>query len=455
MTDLGGDRLSDADALMWRIETDPVLRSPILAVGLLDGDLGADDVRDAFEHASQGIVRLRQRIQRDGPLPGQLRWVDDPRFDVHHHVHERIIPDGDLRAVLDLAAEDAAAAFDPARPPWTATIARGLEDGRSALVLRFHHSITDGVGGVDLAEALFERIGKASKAGPIAGPTAAPIAGRPGPFRRLAQASGRTVSMASDPIGTARGSLRTVRSVGRLLAPAGDQLSPLLTGRSIDRRLDVLEVPLDSLRELSHRWDTTINDVFLGAVGGALHAYHRHFGADVAALRFTMPVNRRTADDAPGGNRFTPVRFVLPVDDPEPENRARLAGALSRSWRSEPSIGFTDILATVLNQLPDGAVTAVFAGMLRAVDVDAVDVPGLREPVALAGARLERLWAFAPPTGAALSITLLSHVDTGCIAILSDTAAVAEPERLADCVADAFDDLVRRAEEPVATTARS
>ena len=452
MTDRAHDRLSDADALMWRIETDPVLRSPILAVGLLDGDLAGDDVRDAFEHASEGIVRLRQRIQRDGPLPGQLRWVDDPRFDVQHHVHERIIPGGDLRAVLDLAAEDAAAAFDPARPPWTATIARGLEDGRSALVLRFHHSITDGVGGVDLAEALFERVGGAPSSAPAA---PGPVAGRPGPFRRLAQATGRTVSMASDPLGTARGSLRTVRSVGRLLAPAGAQLSPLLTGRSIDRRLDVIDVPLDVLRDLAHRWDTTINDVFLGAVGGALHEYHRHFGCDVAALRFTMPVNRRTAADAPGGNRFTPVRFVMPVDDPEPENRARLAGALSRSWRSEPSIGFTDVLATVLNQLPDGAVTAVFAGMLRAVDVDAVDVPGLREPVELAGARLDRLWAFAPPTGAALSITLLSHVDTGCIAILSDTAAVVEPDRLAACVADAFADLVRHVGEPAVTTGRS
>ncbi len=29
-------RLSAADSLMWRIESDPVLRSPVLVVGLLD-----------------------------------------------------------------------------------------------------------------------------------------------------------------------------------------------------------------------------------------------------------------------------------------------------------------------------------------------------------------------------------------------------------------------------------
>ena len=31
-------RLSGADELMWRIEADPVLRSPILVVGLLDAE---------------------------------------------------------------------------------------------------------------------------------------------------------------------------------------------------------------------------------------------------------------------------------------------------------------------------------------------------------------------------------------------------------------------------------
>ena len=72
------------------------------------------------------------------------------------------------------------------------------------------------------------------------------------------------------------------------------------------------------------------------------------------------------------------------------------------------------------------------------VDVDAVDVPGLQRQAFLGGGRIERLWAFAPPTGAALSLTLLSHADTACVGIASDLAAVADPEMLQQCLAAAF-----------------
>jgi diacylglycerol O-acyltransferase / wax synthase len=76
------------------------------------------------------------------------------------------------------------------------------------------------------------------------------------------------------------------------------------------------------------------------------------------------------------------------------------------------------------------------------MDVDVVDVPGLRHPARLAGARLERLWAFAPPTGAALSVTLLSHLDVACIGVAADTAAVDDPELLAECLRRGFDEVV-------------
>jgi hypothetical protein len=155
-----------------------------------------------------------------------------------------------------------------------------------------------------------------------------------------------------------------------------------------------------------------------------------------------MPFSLREEGDAPGGNRFTPARFILPIDDPDPVRRAELAGAIVRSWRHEPAIGLTSVLAWALDQLPTPLVQQAFAGMLRAIDVDAVDVPGLREAAYLAGSRVERLWAFAPPTGAALSITLVSHEDTACVGIAADRAAVSDPELLTACVEQAFDEVL-------------
>lgn len=425
------DPLSDSDALMWRIEADPVLRSPILVVALLDSTPTRAAVVAAFARATEEIPRLRRRVVPDGFVTGRLRWEEDPGFHLEAHIRERRLSGrAGLAGVLAVAAEDAAAAFDPARPPWTATIVTGLRERRSALLLRFHHSITDGVGGVQLAGALFDPQ-RARRADPTDDDRAqAPPAGAG--LLGVAAGVGRTATAAlRDPVGASREALRTARSVQRLLGTASAPLSPVWTERSIDRRLFTTELPLDALRDAGRRWDGSINDVYLAAVAGGLHAYHRELGHEVPALRFTMPVNRRTADDAPGGNRFTPVRFVLPIDDPDPGQRVRVVHNISQSWRSEPSMGFTDLVATALNRLPDRVVTDVFAGMLRGVDVDAVDVPGLQEPMALAGAPVERLWAFAPPAGAAISITLVSHLDVACVAIAVDTAAVAEPERLA------------------------
>jgi hypothetical protein len=215
----------------------------------------------------------------------------------------------------------------------------------------------------------------------------------------------------------------------------------------LNRRLHTLEVPLAGLQHAARAVNGTVNDVFLAAVAGAMRSYHEALDAPVDAVRVTMPISVRHADDEAGGNRFTPVRFVLPIDDPDPARRAERAGAIVRRWRAEPAVGLTGALAALLDRMPTPVVQRVFAGMLRSVDVDAVDVAGLRDRAFLGGALVERLWAFAPPTGAALSITLLSHSDTACVAIAADRSAVQDPELLAACVEQGFDEVLALADE--------
>ena len=213
-----------------------------------------------------------------------------------------------------------------------------------------------------------------------------------------------------------------------MLAPVPEPLSPVLHGRSLDRRLDVLELPLAGFQSAARLAGGTINDVFLAGLGGGFHDFHALLGHEVPALRITMPISLRSEGDPPGGNRFTPARFVLAIDDPDPIARTRLAGNIARRWRAEPAVGLTDVLAAVLARLPASVVTPLLGSMLKNVDIDAVDVPGLRAPAFVGGARIERMWAFAPPTGAAVSVTLLSHVDTACISVLSDLAAPTRPD---------------------------
>jgi hypothetical protein len=258
-----------------------------------------------------------------------------------------------------------------------------------------------------------------------------------------AGATGRVLHRAAtDPTAVATGGWRLASSVRRLLTPAPGRGSDVLAGRGIDRSLRAFTVPLDDLRRAARATGGTVNDVLLAAVGGGTAAYHRHRGAAVSTLRVSVPIDRRRPDDPAGGNRFTPTRFVLPVDDPDPAVRARIAGALVRGWRSEPSLGAAEAIAAGLDLLPRAAVTKLFAGLLREVDVNVVDLRGLDGRAYLAGGRLDRLWAFAPTAGTACSVTLLSHHDVGCVAITCDTAAVADPDDLVKCLQRAFDEVL-------------
>lgn len=415
-------KLSSSDALMWRMESDPVLRSPVIVVGLLDRAPSPDAVRTSFTNAVAVIPRLRQCVVSGGA--GTLRWVDAEEFNLDHHLHFAHGPShGGLRDVLDMTEPHATEPFDPARPLWECTIVDGLSGGRAGFALKFHHSVTDGVGGIELAEALFD----------VAAPTRA--ATTPAP-QDAGGAPGTDHPSLLDQ------GLRMAKSVGRMLAPVDAPLSPLFIGRGLDRRMDTVEFSLPSMRRAARALDVTVNELFLAAVAGGLHDYHARFGAPVAALRFTMPISIRDADDAAGGNRFVPARFEMPIDDPDPRVRAELAAALVRRWRHEPALKLTDVMADVLARLPTPVVTKIFGGLLRNIDVDIVDVAGIARPAYLGGARVTSMWAFAPPTGAALSVTLLSHGRKCCIGVLSDIKAVVDPSMLISCLEHAFDEVL-------------
>ena len=150
-------RMSDADALMWAIEKDPLLRSTITAVAVLDHAPDHDRLLDKVERATRLIPRLRQRVLASPLVPAPPRWVVDPNFDLRYHLRWLRAPrPGTLRTLLDVAAPIAMQGFDRARPLWEFTVVEDLADGKAALIQKVHHSITDGVGGMKLAMMILD-----------------------------------------------------------------------------------------------------------------------------------------------------------------------------------------------------------------------------------------------------------------------------------------------------------
>ncbi len=89
---------------------------------------------------------------------GNPVWVTVPTIDLDYHVRRVRLPQpGSMQQLLDLVQGVAMRPLDRARPPWEALLIEGLEGDRAAYFLKSHHSVTDGMGSMQLMPLLFGR----------------------------------------------------------------------------------------------------------------------------------------------------------------------------------------------------------------------------------------------------------------------------------------------------------
>lgn len=444
-----------SDAFTWYLERDPVLRSTVVAVAWLDRSPDWPVLVARLEQATRQEPTFRQRVM---DLPGRMsppRWTDVDDFDLSWHLSRVAAPSpGDESVVMDLARREAMTGFDRAHPLWRFTLVEGIDGSRAALVMKIHHALTDGLGGIQLALLLLDNDRNPGRPSEMARP---PVESQPSSLGLLAEQVGwratrsarylsrRARSVLPDVVAAVRRPVRTVSStagevasIARTVAPVCQTMSPLMTGRSLRRHLGSLTVPLEDLKQASALAGGSVNDGFLASVAAGLRIYHQRHGVRVDRLRVTMPISLRTERDRPGGNRITLMRFAVPVGEPDPARR--VAGMRQASWRTrhEASLPLTDVIAGALNLLP----SVLIASMLRNVDFLVSDVPGFDRPVYLAGAEVERYEAFGPTTGTAVNVTLISYNGRCHVGLNIDTAAVPDPLVLLECMRSGFDEVI-------------
>ena len=149
--------MRDSDAFSWYMERDPALRSTIVAIAWLDRSPMWEVLIDRIERASRAIPIFRMRLVEPPARLSTPRWAVDDGFDLTWHLRRVDAPTPHTpAAVLDIARVAATTAFDPAHPLWEFTLVEHLEDDRAALVMKLHHCLTDGIGGMELALRLFD-----------------------------------------------------------------------------------------------------------------------------------------------------------------------------------------------------------------------------------------------------------------------------------------------------------
>ena len=450
--------MRDSDAFSWYMERDPALRSTIVAVAWLDRLPRWEALVDRIERATRAIPLFRMRLVEPPARLSTPRWTVDDGFDLDWHLRRVDAPAPRTAAwVVDLAAVAATTAFDPAHPLWEFTLVGHLERGRAALLMKLHHSLTDGIGGMELALRLFDSDVAASRRlsrEPM--PPAPPADDVHGlglvrdslghGWGRIVQAvggelrSGPTAVMhaARHPLRTAADVAETARSIGRTVAPVTHTRSPVMSGRSLRRRIDLVTVGLSELKDSAAAAGGSLNDGFLASMTGGMLRYHHVHGAAADELRMTLPISIRKRSDPAAGNRITLQRLAVPLTPADPAERMAEIGRRCRAARDERSLPHTNAIAGALNLLPPGFI----GGMLKHVDFVASNVPGFTFPVYLAGAHVTGYTPFGPTIGASLNATLLSYDGTCFVGLTIDEAAVPDPDVLVACIGEGFDELL-------------
>jgi WS/DGAT/MGAT family acyltransferase len=316
-------------------------------------------------------------------------------------------------------------------------------DGRVGLFVKVHHVVGDGIATVAAAGAFLD-----PTPGPLLSEGPQWTAVEPPTKGQLLVDNARRTRAALSTLGHPLTGLRRARAtwpaVRELLtvAPAPTASLNRLVGPG--RRLAILRCDLDAVRSVAHLYNAKVNDILLAATAAGLGRLLRHRGGPVddAVVPVYVPVTlRRGAYDRAQGNFIGQMVVPLPIGDGDAGGRLRRIAVETarRKARPRPPLGalfrgrlISGALLTMMNRHP--------------VNVTTADLPGPRQPMYLAGARVLEMFPVLPLIATvSLGIGALSYAGQLGIMVIADEVAYPDLDVF---VAGAHDELTRLAVQP-------
>jgi WS/DGAT/MGAT family acyltransferase len=410
------------------------------------------------------VPRYRQRLAFPSSL-GRPLWIDDPSFNLAYHARQTALPaPGSQEQLLNLTSRLFSQRLDRSKPLWELWLVEGLADNRFALISKTHHSLVDGIAGVDLITVLFdldpvppEADAEVEPWQPHREPTRAEVLATDckavvGMGLRVGE---RALGALSSPRRLLKGGLEAAEGVGQFawgyVTPAPE--TPLHVEIGPHRRFVPVRLRLDDLRVIKHTLGGTVNDVVLAVVAGALRRWLRSRGQRVEGLqlRALVPVSVREAHQhKAGGNRLALVRGPLPVYVADPVTRLLVVRETMDGIKdSKQALGAKTIASAEEFAPPTILAQASRLNFsTRLFNLLVTNVPGPQFPLYVLGRALEELHPVAfLPEGHALAIAIMSYHGQVNFGLLGDYDALPDIDTIAEGIAISVDELLDAAHE--------
>ena len=417
------------------------------------------------------VPRYRHKLAHTALDSGRPVWVDDPNFNLEYHVRHTALPaPGGWDQLQELTARIFSQQLDRSKPLWEMWLIEGLEDDRFALITKTHHSLIDGIAGVDLATVLFDlspdppqipHSGRPWKPHPEPSAASLVTAGVVGAARTGAALLEGALDALTHPERAMARAREAAEGVGEIiwagLNPAPE--TPLNVPIGPHRRFVGVTASLEDFKTVKNAFGGTVNDVVLAIVAGALRSFlikrgRRTEGVEMRAL---VPVSVRAEEDhGTAGNRIVVMRGPLPVYISDPLNRLRFVSqAMDGLKESKQALG-AEVIAGAQNFAPPTilAQASRLNFSTRLFNLIVTNVPGPQFPLYVLGREMVLAIPVAfLPENHALAIAIMSYNGQMNFGLLGDFDALPDIDEIGDAIREELAGLVEMARERAAAPA--
>ena len=462
--------LSSVDAA-WRHMEDPTNLMMVSGIMHMEDRIDRDKLLKVFQNGWLVYDRMKQHVE-DTLVMKAPHWVDDDPFVLERHFKWEELPEPADRNVLQNRINELISTpLDFSQALWQCHVFENFETG-SVLLLRIHHCIADGIALVGVFMSLTGSTAEESldlHSSPRKNKNYPQLSTIGHLFRQAGSAIGsarRTTSMLfnttlntiTNPtklfdfakIGSASGA-----SLARLLFKSNDPKT-IFKGSLSESKVVAWSraIPLDDVKRIRKRTGTTVNDVLLAALSGALNRYLKSKGENTRDLEISaaVPVNLRKPEHSGQlGNQFGLVFLTLPVGIDDPLDRLfELQKRMNELKQSPEAIVALGILKTL--GLAPAEVQKIAVKILgQKITAVMTNVPGPRQKFYLAGSMVKDMMFWVPCSGhAAMGISILSYGGEVRLGLATDSGIIPDPEKIIDGFYSEFSEfieLVREVEE--------
>lgn len=438
--------------------------------------------KQILAHVESRLDRLpifRRKIVRVPLNLDRPYWVEDDNFQLDYHVRHIALPKpGDWRQFCIQSSRIHARTLDLNRPLWEMYVIEGLDSfldlpqGSFAILLKIHHAAIDVEHGNEVTRLLHDLTPEVSSPAPTAPwfPEDSP-----GDLALLWRAGFHMASWPVrllQPVGRAWNAfLTTAQAVSRELrgVPPPFPMTRFNTEVSSQRVFETRRFSLDEFKAIRGLVaDASVHDVVLAVCAGGMRRYlelQDELPRDslVAAVPVAVPGERADLESL----RFSWVRVGLATAVEDPVERLALIQKADMASHTMVQAFSAKELTSMAAQAPSMAfastskmlrsASAVLGEWAPLANCAITNIPGSREPLYLQGAKLTYLSAIMPiHDGMGLVFSVTGYGNTIVVSFTACAEQVPDPEVLAQCIRDSFQEYLALARtvvppEPAAT----